>query len=1608
MSHTITPGQTPDQALAALAAAIEARPGVDAVEVGGATLTISGAFGTALRVQPLAGSGFEISNPGQVTEVVLTFSDNAAAYPTALSRHETFLHDREITITIDGVAVTADIAYAPAADGGAVDVVATLSNLAGAIMARAELADVIGSAVADGLTLTLVGKSVPATDTDAPTFAVDGVAVSGVGVQQQTMVSFSTDPAAYYAGGQLRIDIAGEDPVEAAMVAGNPAASVQALHDALVAANPEAIEQARFFTERSFLPGNPQTLVFQTVVGGQTVRYEIAYDPAVANARPWQTNMLTGVTRYDFMSSQLTMTINGNPVALQQNTPGSFYIQNGKFVGLFAALRDPGGFAYDIEMAGISGLNNSQQLIALSPGGFLTIYKLNQSQSDAFLEAGRDQLPLTKVGIVVTASAEGPDPLNATGELDFPGEVQQATITLDALSAYGARSDGSDAGAREVPVYFEGGKVYATIEFVDRIDLDSTIGEQELRTSLVTGESLKQYLDRGGDPAELWVGDNNFRALNYQDFLDGASFAWSMALGGGAFTPADDMRVVLYEEGDTQVYLLLAVDGSSRHDDVLADFIADETGVELEALLALLDGSQDTITVETFASFEIGADGEAATLVDGARVDIAFSVLDGDNVVSLGYSFVYNPATGGAYSLVRTTDVPGAAELREVVTGNLAPHGATAEGFAAAIAAVLNAELAAAGISVGVGSSGAGLRTVTFDVSGAGGAVLRLDVAPYLEDGVEVTIEALMDRDGMAGTQQATENLVEAINAQTAVGGKLAGVIANATIDPVTGKIILTAAQPGKQTFEIIDVRMDYAGIEQIAKVDFGSFESFVGGKLALTVTPSDPALAPVVIEQAMGGASAAADLAALADKIRAEIEGSGDQIPAVAGSLDGIIGDVQIGPDGTITLFSADKVAQQFTISAATASTEGVAEVTTVSFTSSEFFPEGTDAGATAGTFSITVDGNTYTVSHAGTAEATFAALEAAIRDGQGAVPALAGDITLTRTGGSFTFTGPKGQDLGISAADSADAVRQVVTLNLSGVSDADLVPGIGRDVSITIAGQTFTSDEGTVAGVLAELKDKIDAAIGTNQGGIADLLATSGVVVSGSSLVITARFGAADPFTVSDLTRPDFDLVKSVYQQISVGFTGQYLDGLVTNPRVLTFELGQTTVTYDSTGAIDRDDVLTGMSNALQEAGLVATAVPDAETRTIVLTASVYGPDVLGSVSAGSDNIVRLLEGSTQITTSFFAEELRPGVAEYEGSSTVSSATTTVAGKDLQLGNALTVVPTTTAQAQTEDAVTLINPGDIGAAGFQGDAPQTGAVTGGIFNGTGVRQSHENPESQFVAVDGGFGGQDIAAVDPTLYGSDPGYFTEDGLRTTFLNGATDDGSAPGADGTLLYTGLPGRIAVDDGISIGAAPGPDTDLSGVVIASDDGFAPYDRDVTPADIVTLVALSTAADIVNNFQVGNDLITIEGALYDSTVNGKVQVIVAGEGVPFATLDLSLHEFALVTSEANATSLSSLTTAGLSDADAVAALLASVFVGVQAVPNAALNTTIFAITASDDDTVTAIWAHRQSSEADHTIDAGELYHLATLNTVGGEFLAGNFGLSPDVLHHSGVLT
>ncbi|MEX1234839.1 MAG: hypothetical protein WEB56_07630 [Roseovarius sp.] len=218
-----------------------------------------------------------------------------------------------------------------------------------------------------------------------------------------------------------------------------------------------------------------------------------------------------------------------------------------------------------------------------------------------------------------------------------------------------------------------------------------------------------------------------------------------------------------------------------------------------------------------------------------------------------------------------------------------------------------------------------------------------------------------------------------------------------------------------------------------------------------------------------------------------------------------------------------------------------------------------------------------------------------------------------------------------------------------------------------------------------------------------------------------------------------------------------------------------------------------------------------------------------------------------------------------------------------------------------------------------------------------------------------------DNAAVE----GKDPGQYRDDGLYV-------GDELVADSDATKIDT-----ADLDEGLA-------ESQVAQEATTTVNGFAAF-QDTGGRSIVYL---GGDADVVNNFQVDHDMISLEAELAQSTSEGLVDYWASTTGEAF---DLSIYEFGLVGHGA-----SKVTEKGLSNNNEVSDLIGDMFNTSGTYDNGQINTSIFAITADDNDSVTAIWAHTQSSTGDSTVSADELRLLATVHTTGGEFSASNLDI------------
>jgi len=707
-------------------------------------------------------------------------------------------------------------------------------------------------------------------------------------------------------------------------------------------------------------------------------------------------------------------------------------------------------------------------------------------------------------------------------------------------------------------------------------------------------------------------------------------------------------------------------------------------------------------------------------------------------------------------------------------------------------------------------------------------------------------------------------------------------------------------------------------------------------------------------------------------------------------GTLTGIVSAVS-EEEGVITLTSADGVQQQFSIESATASDPGEVEMTTVTFSGddADYFATGNDADETSGQVSISVLGEKFIEDMDGRSAAdVLEALHAKVAGKDGV------DVSLD--GSTFTFTGENaGEGLGITASTMEDGVRQVTEISFGeGLEDDDFIAGIGREIKVDIGGETFTLEGDSRLEILKDLEAQLESAITADgeKKGLAAVLDDSGIQLDDENLTLTltAKFGEPDPLEVSDMTRSSVNADESDKQIVDLTFSGEYLNDKILGQNVsLTFKLGSTEVEFEvnglggdvNTSIVERRaEVFDAIKDRLEEEGLIEDVAVSVDGRTLTITAADVGPNVLGSTSSNDPNTIEITgpgdSGPEVLGNEVLLDQQQAGRITFDGEEVVASTTEVTAGSALDATVGINPSTLQVAVAQSDEDVAITNPGseDGENSGFFGDASRLG-------ESAGVRQGFTNPEDGYEATDGSPAENTDGETsgDDGLFGSDPGVYTDEGLRTTFLVGGDGDGP--------LYIGgnLTHRIRVNDEETIGEAPGTDQ-MDSEDIDSKDGFAEFDVD--DAHVAHITNGYAGADVINNFQVGHDLIVLEEALAMSTFNGDIEAFTttSPNGSQF---DLSQDEFGVVPE-----GMTGFESADLGNAYAVADMLNSMF-DFKADENEVLNTSIFAVTASDDPSQTAIWAHQQSSSDGNTVDAMELYKLALVNTIGDSpFTAENF--------------
>ncbi|WP_273166897.1 hypothetical protein [Marinobacter sp.] len=922
---------------------------VTAVTVADDSLVIYGLPGETVTVEAGGDTEAAIENAGMATQYEVTFSSEAADWPTPTNEGNTTIFDRSLSVTINNgtkdVVVTADVAFDT---NGVADQAASISNLATSVNDHADLTGVV-TASASGNTLTLTADVITATDEAAPTFTVASASVEKNGVQQETLVEFSNDPADYYAGGTLSVTVANVE-VTADMVAGDPAASVAALKAAIqLATEGESIYSFAFdfvdlsdnpiaMTEGTALSSSLSTSRYTVdiTLDGEQYNVSVAGDGTVMSGAGVVVSTIgellselntvfngVGVFALDGNSITLTTTANvdvssSSSISLVLEDSANNYPQSSASIVFESDLSTPAGldgvlesavqgtqevqltettvtFNYDVWINENTALNTDVETtirytVDLDIGGVSyyrsvsadgTVYdvdkgviegevgatdikslvaELNLAFKDVavftFYDApngeGTDSISFTTTSVVgenpeiillpdtvnepgvffqpepvfsetyfpgiadaptltLTAATEALDPLQVSATLGYEGEYQLATLSLEDAVNYTAFADGTDLTGinRGAEVYYEGGKVYLTI----------------------TGF--------GADKALGGV-DDVVHTINADMGVDTTATLNNLVLAINAETSGSGKLVgIIGENGasasEGTITLTAANPGKETFN--VTDVTLDYQGVKQLATFSL-DTATD-YTRFTHDNTTLSADRGADVYFEGGKAYLTITDLGTQTPVTVSADMVQE---SGTIAYVRGS-VDFTATSIEVQFPD--PYVAFSEGgiiyfrgeeTVADFLDHLNAD--------------ARVMSARIETSGPEAGNIIIESVPGVEiievfwqsfsDGVEpypdtVTTEIAPAVSAADATSQA---LVDVINAATSAGGSLEGLIESAALGQ-DGTITLTAAQIGKDTFSITDVRLDYEGVQQLASFDLDNAATYTvsseGNKLVDT-----------------------------------------------------------------------------------------------------------------------------------------------------------------------------------------------------------------------------------------------------------------------------------------------------------------------------------------------------------------------------------------------------------------------------------------------------------------------------------------------------------------------------------------------------------------------------------------------------------------------------------------------------------------------------------------------------------------------------------------------------------------------------------------------------
>jgi hypothetical protein len=848
--------------------------------------------------------------------------------------------------------------------------------------------------------------------------------------------------------------------------------------------------------------------------------------------------------------------------------------------------------------------------------------------------------------------------------------------------------------------------------------------------------------------------------------------------------------------------------------------------------------------------------------------------------------------------------------------------------------------------------------------------------------------------------------------------GSLTGIVESVSVDD-SGVITLAAKPQEKEVFDVTTAEIDYQGVKQVATASFDgndaayySFDAYGedGTASDISLTLNGHQFRQEMLEAGEDSTAAQRTVEALLGQIEGARTWSGedgDQPLAFAEWLNETIDSITLGADGTSITFAAREPSNDdlIQLSESSITVAPVQQVTALDFGGIDFDTRLDDEGNPA-QVELTIAGVTITANAGADRAATLEALKTAIEaemavdtdagqpgDQHGALYGVVEKVELDESVLTLTAARPGTDPLQVSvqyeseAEDGGDGKPNVVTLTFDDgkFDDPSQIPS-GSTVNVLIGGvvvslgigQQFDGVETRSEQIVAALKTELERAggenfIGTVQQGYVyrgEFTEEEGELQDGDNVLrITAsRNGAhllgSDLEGTIEITviKPDNSAVPfaATVSQTHAGY-----------------------VVYDWTIAdAIVDDAVEGRDEGLMTSGAggepVFTIGGQPQDFTDGLPTVSVTEDVAGESDDPKEQTVTNAGAGAGEDSSYYGDPALAGSVGddgFNGQGVLQGYVNPDDGYVADSGSAL--------QGSPDES--------SGDSSYHGDAASSGDDDSG-----GVRQSYSNPGDGYAAADDSPASGTATDGDDALYGSDNGYYDDDGLHTSYLNGGTSSGDADDDD-RYLYTSrgedtLDGFVDVDEALAGAAADTADVTVPDA--PTKDGFAAFEWDSAWSQIVSNG--NDAPDVIHNFQTDHDFISLQGALHDSTVVGDLNGLVGwSSGEDAAPFDLSNDEYGLVVSQ-----VSTLCVDELGDAEKVADLLGSLFSFTGTQDNAERNTSIFAITAQDDPSVTAIWAHQQASACDDTVEAIELYQLAVVHTRGDEFGLHSFDPQPEM--------